>query len=263
MTSPRSMFTEAIEDHLALKKQNSHLEASLPINRFDVGDPLDRYPGGPVRPATGLDDSPAAELAAGVASSTAASPAETPDAREGIDTANATASVVEGEFRRPLEPLGAMTPMLSLVEDLDEDDELAGHQPMVDPGTGATTPATGVSTATAANPDAGGATMVLSAEFGTEAQGSVVRFPGGAGPRDEQLPLAEELAEQPTGEQPVIVIDADEPLAPLSSPVVPEPRGGARGRRPSFFNLRRKKKQEEPVEGSGWFAQAPRDFDWD
>ena len=49
MSTQRSIFTEAIEDHLALKKQNSGIEQAMPLARFDVGDPLDRYPGGPVR----------------------------------------------------------------------------------------------------------------------------------------------------------------------------------------------------------------------
>ena len=46
MSTARSAFTDAIEDHLALKKQNASLEQAMPIARYDVGDPLDRYPGG-------------------------------------------------------------------------------------------------------------------------------------------------------------------------------------------------------------------------
>jgi hypothetical protein len=255
MTSQRSMFTEAIEDHLALKKQNSHLQAAMPIDRFDVGDPLDRYPGGPVRPATGLDDSPAAELAAGVAASAAAMAATslgTP--QDGVATSHAAASVVEGEFRRPLEPLGGMTPMLSLVEDLDEDDDASTAMPSF-MGTGS---------------EAVASTMVLPADTVGDVQGSVVRFPGGAGPREEQqlvIDAAPEQVAETTGEQPVIVIDADEPLAPSGATERREAREASRQpgarKRPSFFGLRRKKQQEETVEGAGWFAQAPRDFDWD
>ena len=35
-TAARSFFTEAIEDHLALKKQNAALESAMPLARYDV-----------------------------------------------------------------------------------------------------------------------------------------------------------------------------------------------------------------------------------
>ena len=71
--------------------------------------------------------------------------------------------------------------------------------------------------------------------------------------------------EAATGEQPVIVIDADEPLAPtgvggeLGRMRPLEPRGP---KKPRFFGLRRGKKQPEGGSGAGWFSDAPRDFDW-
>ena len=72
-------------------------------------------------------------------------------------------------------------------------------------------------------------------------------------------------AEEQTGEHPVIVIDADEPLANDSMPMMPlEPRSFDDGRvkRPSFFGLRRKRKGADE-QGDGWLANSPREFNWD
>ena len=261
------MFTEAIEDHLALKKQNAHLDATMPLSSFDVGDSLDRFPGGPVRPAVGaFEDGAAAAAAApeqgafadpGVTA--AFTPAQVADATTAPSAFQAggnaaEAQVLEGEFRRPLEPLNGMTPMLSLVEDIDEDDV----------------------TSTAA-PEAT-QLMQLTEE---EPSAPVLRFPGGVGPRVEATELAPAATtaaatttfeqssfadDQPTGEQPVIVIDADEPLAPLGGNFdqhefsVPGPRRKKGG---SFFGLGRKKKKDDFGGEGGWFSGNPRDFSWD
>lgn len=243
MTSPRSMFTEAIEDHLALKKQNAHLEPAMPIARFDVGDPLDRYPGGPARAVVEADTPPA-----GVTD------AATPDALAATASANvaaamaSAASVVEGDFRQPIEPLNGMTPMLSLVQDLDEDDADTPVSQL---------PAYGNTVAAAA------ATMMMDTPA---PEASVVRFPGGVGPREdaaatEGAVATADPAAETTGEQPVIVIDADEPLAPLT-PGPMEPRR-AQSKRPRFFNLRRRKQQSNDGGDAGWFSSNPGDFNWD
>jgi hypothetical protein len=210
------MFTEAIEDHLALKKQNAYLDSTMPIARFDVGDPLDRYPGAITRPATDADIDMAAE-------------------EQG--------EVVAGAFRTPLEQMNGMTPMLSLVEDVEDEDSL--------------TPA----------------------PIAVGSDDQVVRFPGAVGvERDEAptyFPAADgdaALAPPPITEPfqtpsdasdtPVIVIDTDEPLAPLGgnidSTVMTAPPAQARKSR---FSLRRKKKDQPS--GQGWFADSPRDFNWD
>lgn len=213
--SSRSMFTAAIEDHLALKKQNAALDRDMPIDSFDVGDPLDRYPGGPVRPVT--EEVPAAAQPA--MAMAAAGPAE--------------------EMRRPLEPLNGMVTTLSLVEDLDE-------EPADEP---------------------------IAALSEPQLETQVLRFPGGVGTdRDtDEMPavstgfsapplLAEdELA--PRADEPVIVIDTAEPLAPDAPPAIYEPADNKR-RRPTFFGFRRNKRSSEDSAGSGWFSDEPRDFDW-
>jgi hypothetical protein len=210
MTLHQSMLTEAIEDHLALKKQNASLADAMPLARYDVGDPLSRYPGGPARPAIGEEDTVVIPAAGGV---------------------------VEGEFRRPLEPMSGMNPMLSLVEDVDEDDGLD---------------------------DVPVAPTLLD-----DTAASIVRFPGGVGPRATDGDTA--LATTPsfatavadataTGEQPVIVIDADEPLA-TSTDFGAEPMNPRRAKKSTFFNLRKRSKKNGGNEG-GWFTGSPRDFDW-
>jgi hypothetical protein len=250
MTSSRSLFTEAIEDHLALKKQNSGLEPTMPVARFDVGDPLDRYPGGPNR---------AAEGTVVVAEDALAAPADdTPFEAEAMDAtqllvgpspeqAMEAATALEPAFAdRPFEPLIGMTPMLSLVEDLDDEDDLIA-------------PATQLMPAVDAD-------MAESAP--------VLRFPGGVGPRESE-PVAtmpaisayeapsfsdDPASTQATGEQPVIVIDADEPMTSIDTPEprrVPEPRRKGR----SFLGLRGRKKKSDG--NDSWFSGEPRDFTWD
>jgi hypothetical protein len=217
MTSTRSMFTEAIEDHLALKKQNVHLDAAMPLSRFDVGDPLDRYPGAITRTPEVEEE--------------AFAPSE--DDVDGGD-------IVDAQFRAPLEQLNGMTPMLSLVEDLDED---------------------------AADVDQ---TSLMPLED------QVVRFPGGVGlGRDEATEEAptygtnalttEDIDAPAPSPQPVIVIDADEPLAPLGS----QPGAGERGQaartqgRTKRSRLPFRRRKSNDVQGGGWFADGPRDFNWD
>lgn len=262
MSTARSVFTEAIEDHLALKKQNTALEAAMPLARYDVGDPLDRYPGGPGRAAEGTvvvteelgGDAPeaAAELEAPAATE-ATQVLVGPSPEQAIESATA----LEPTFTdRPFEPLTGMAPMLSLVEDIEEEEDVA---------------------AAPASADA-------------LQSGDVLRFPGGVGPREQgepsemelqgqlsvetevfsapdpalgaSVPVADDLEQDaPTGEQPVIVIDADEPLASSdwSEPVEPtrEPR-----RKPRFFGLRRRKADDDST-ADGWFKDGPRDFNWD
>lgn len=221
MTSPRSMFTEAIEDHLTLKKANAALEAVMPIAAFDVGDPLQRYPGGPVAPA--LD----------TAVATVVDPAVAGDA-EGM--------LLEGGFRPPLQPLNGMTPMLSLVEDVEE---------------------APVATDSAPTMFGNAALSGDSVPLVEPSPAPVLRFPGGAGAREAET---QDASAAQTGEQPVIVIDADEPLAQdgdASAPREPRPMGANRLKRPTFFGLKRRKRGAGKGDGSGWFSDAPRDFNWD
>lgn len=222
MTSQRSMFTEAIEDHLALKKQNGHLNDTMPLARYDVGEVLDRYPGAPLRVEP---SAAAAELAAD----------------------ELVGDVVEGEFRRPLDPPASMTPMLALVEDIDEGDVM---NPM-SPAMPASTPAG----------DTVGAPTALFAALPD--QGELLRFPGGVGPREE-LSVDGDTATQATGEHPVIVIDAEEPLAFADELPETATRPTTRSRRPGFFGgLRRKRKSTSDTPGTGgWFGASPKDFDW-
>lgn len=267
MTSSRSLFTEAIEDHLALKKTNSGLEPTMPLMRFDVGDPLDRYPGGPVRPATGEAVQTVAVGDATANGATSATPALGGPVSDHTQAfAMPTAGADEVALGRPVEPLSGLTPMLSLVEDLDDEDDLIAPSSML-----------------------GSSDFSTPAMSGEAASAPVLRFPGGVGPRDgadlgltgafdaaEQtqlspavsagaieapvVPTARDYADdaQQTGEQPVIVIDADEPLASIDV----EPRRTPQPRRKggSFFGLRRKKKNEP--DGEGWFAGQPRGFTW-
>lgn len=258
MSTARSVFTEAIEDHLALKKQNAALEAVMPLARYDVGDPLDRYPGGPNRLAEGtvvIAEDVADEVDPHAIDAEPA-PAEATQLLVGPSPEQAmeAATALEPAFAdRPFEPLTGMTPMLSLVEDIDEEDEV--EVPVA----------------------------------ATERSGDVLRFPGGVGPRDEHAdedvtPLASETAsmtiaqtsfatvetvtetvlvpDAPTGEQPVLVIDTDEPLAtddfadPMHDPRI------ARRSKPRFFGIGRKKSKDEGAP-EGWFTDGPRDFNWD
>ncbi|MCW2923124.1 MAG: hypothetical protein JWM98_528 [Thermoleophilia bacterium] len=254
MSIARSVFTEAIEDHLALKKQNVGIETVMPLARYDVGDPLDRYPGGANR---GLDAATVMAPADAPIDTPAVSAEPTqvlvgPSPEQAMEAATA----LEPAFAdRPFEPLTGMAPMLSLVEDIDDEDETPG-QPFA------------------------------------PANADVLRFPGGVGPREDAAadalpvemhgfdkpvatpsatvtdaiaPGAAQLGhEAPTGEQPVIVIDTDEPLV-SSGAWADEPAAASRSRsrtKPRFFGLGRKKGADrEPAEG--WFTDGPRDFNWD
>ncbi len=281
MSTARSAFTEAIEEHLALKKQNSSLESAMPLARYDVGDPLDRYPGGPNRSAdpntvvvTDAVDGPDADIA--LDASATAVMTEPTDALVGPSPEQAmeAASALEPGFAdRPFEPLNGMAPMLSLVEDIEDDATgTTGEHPI------------------AAEPSSA----------------DVLRFPGGVGPREEapeatdeqastetpveptpageQLPMTTQAFsmpsettpaapaagsadetdteyDAPTGEQPVIVIDTDEPLATSGFDEPFEPAKPSR-KKPRFFGLGRKKQQDQNA-GDTWFTDGPRDFNWD
>ena len=242
MTSPRSMFTEAIEDHLALKKANAPLNDSMELAKFDVGDPLDRYPGGPVKPVVDVEESASIDT----------TPIDDGRSEAGEAVQRASADILEGSFRQPLEPLNGMTPMLSLVEDLDEDDVLSAvPSPVSDEEYLVDTPEA---------PD-------TRDDFVDASATQVLRFPGGVGPRDVVMPAMDEVdfeaeLDEAADAQPVIVIDAEEPLAPPSFD--DEPFSDRERKRPSFFGLRRgKKKSDSEVAGSGWFAGQPKEFTWD
>ena len=268
MSTARSAFTEAIEDHLALKKQNSALEPAMPLARYDVGDPLDRYPGGPNRAADPgtviVAEGVATELVDDVPAPSTPQMPVGPSPEQAMEAATA----LEPAFAdHPFEPLNGMAPMLSLVEDIDEEDDSA------------------VTGATSAAPS----------------KADVLRFPGGVGPRDEandavdagefaadaQLPMETHaftmptsssvgaagdqasspeapapVHEMPTGEQPVLVIDADEPLATSDWAEPAAPARSARRSKPRFFGLGRKKSAASE-KGEGWFDDGPRDFNWD
>ncbi|MCW2959641.1 MAG: hypothetical protein JWM25_1699 [Thermoleophilia bacterium] len=262
MSTARSLFTEAIEDHLALKKQNTALEAAMPLARYDVGDPLERFPGGPGR---------SAEAGAIVVADADAAPATTdsmfddlahsalvgPSPEQAMEAATALETSITG---RPFEPLMGMTPMLSLVEDIE--DENTGQFAAAD-----------------------------------QSSADVLRFPGGVGPREPKLaaddlaatpvidPLATQAftmpvvaaepvafetgalqvdaAEAATGEQPVLVIDTDEPFSSDGWSDEPSTASRAdRSRRPRFFGLGRKKGKDANQEDA-WFAEGARDFNWD
>ncbi len=258
MSTARSAFTEAIEEHLALKKQNVSLETAMPLARYDVGDPLDRYPGGPNRAADGTTvviaedvDAPAVEAELPSADSTQLLVGPSPE------QAMEAAIALEPAFAdRPFEPLNGMAPMLSLVEDIDEDDSIEMPAVSVEP-----------------------------------TSADVLRFPGGVGPRDEavatdepvldgQLPMethafnapeqsvaagtpdVDAAFDAPTGEQPVLVIDADEPLTTSGFDEPIEPSRGTR-KKPRFFGLGRGKKNQKSEGADGWFTDGPRDFNWD
>jgi hypothetical protein len=269
MSTARSVFTEAIEDHLALKKQNATIETAMPLARYDVGDPLDRYPGGPNRAAD--------SCTVVVAEDVEAFAVDAPDAGDHTqlmvgpspEQAMEAATALEPSFAdRPFEPLTGMTPMLSLVEDIDEDEDDA----------------------------------VAEAPVETFDSADVLRFPGGVGPREDapvetfgdfaggaamqtqaftvsddaftpQTPGTPEASafgfdgetvhEAATGEQPVLVIDTDEPLATSdwSEPAAPA-RSSRRTSKPRFFGLGRKKGSDRD-NPDGWFTDGPRDFNWD
>lgn len=245
-STARTSFTEAIEDHIALKRQNAALESSMPISRFDIGDPLERFPGGPVRPADGSAPDPVTIVtgalvtdAVGIANdsdvaSTAVAPAVEAHVGPTPQQAMRAAEDFDTEHGRTFEPLSGMVPMLSLVEDIDDEDASMGM-------------------------------LAIPAA-------DIMRFPGGAGPRDGGTALAppagatEVLEEAPTGEQPVIMVDVDEPLAPGLAD--DEPRSPERSRRPKFFDLvRRRRGRDEGGSGgeasSDWFNGDSRDFTWD
>ena len=44
MTGSGSLFSSVIEDHLALKRQNSRLDGEMPIDEFVVDDPFQNHP---------------------------------------------------------------------------------------------------------------------------------------------------------------------------------------------------------------------------
>lgn len=251
MSTARSAFTEAIEEHLALKKQNATLEQSMPLARYDVGDPLDRYPGGPGRAAEGgtvviadgvetRPDQPHEDQASLVGPS----PEQAMEAATALEPAFAD---------RPFEPLNGLAPMLSLVEDIEDD----AAEP-------------------AASPEPSSA--------------DVLRFPGGVGPREEVAPEEDELSDvaaepahvqasgvpahqaasshdseldldAPTGEQPVLVIDTDEPLGTSGFDEPVEPSRSSH-RKPRFFGIGRKRSSRSDAT-DGWFTDGPRDFNWD
>ncbi len=257
MSTARSAFTEAIEEHLALKKTNLGLESAMPLARYDVGDPLDRYPGGPNRAA---DDSTVviAEDVDAVLVDAELPPTDATQLLVGPSPEQAmeAATALEPAFTdRPFEPLA---PMLSLVEDIDEDDSIEMPAVSVEP-----------------------------------TSADVLRFPGGVGPRDEAVATTDEPAldaqlpmethtfnapatpvtagtpeqdavahDAPTGEQPVLVIDADEPLTTSGFDEPIEPSRGAR-KKPRFFGMGRSKKNQKSEGADGWFTDGPRDFNWD
>lgn len=246
----RTMFTEAIEDHLALKKQNNALEAQLPLAQFDLGDPLDRFPGG-------RGHAPASSLAGAAPMVANAGETQLMDGPT-PDQAMRAAMSIEPGVEHPFEPLSGMTPMLSLVEDLDDHDEAIN----------------------AAMQGRSGNTGELPASAA-----SVLRFPGGVGPRDGaaatsgSMPAATatptssasasathnefDIDDAPTGEHPVIVVDTDEPFG-SDSGTAREPRAPRQsgGKRPKFFGLGKKRKGKADGK-DGWFGEGSRDFNWD
>ncbi len=259
MNTARSTFTDAIEDHLALKQQNAHLEGEMPIDNYDVGDPLDRYPGGPVKPAVGQGSQDPSEAVFAEVSDLEPEAVDADWHAHEAPTMVGNAAMVQP----PMESLGGMAPLLSLVTDLDDEDTLT--------------------------PDAGDSLFT---------PGGVVRFPGGAGGdrvADEtqvfgHMPAADTLVgdviepsaaqDSVSDEQPVIVIDSSEPLtgsdvqisglsAPAMSTLTPPPAkaksGNSNGGR--WFGLGRKKNKGRKADsdgekGAGWFAEQPRDFEW-
>ncbi|MGZ4430670.1 MAG: hypothetical protein ACXVYV_03385 [Gaiellales bacterium] len=44
MTGSSSLFAAVIEDHLALKRRNSHLDDELPLEEFVGSDPFENHP---------------------------------------------------------------------------------------------------------------------------------------------------------------------------------------------------------------------------
>ena len=44
MSGNGSLFAAAIEDHLALKRRNGHLDEIMPIDDFVVNDPFENHP---------------------------------------------------------------------------------------------------------------------------------------------------------------------------------------------------------------------------
>ncbi len=250
MTGTRSVFTDAIEDHLALKKQNSHLDSFMPIAQFDVGDPLDRYPGGPVRPAVG-EGAVAAAVAA--------------DSDAAADTVSPSAA--DAALRQQLEPLNGMTPMLSLVEDIDEHDVLSTAMPAegaVDGGAVLQFP--GQDAQQMEDPIDAMATSILAPTApATEDAGSEWSAADEDG--------AATTIEHPTGEQPVIVIDTEDPLTP---PQARRTTSRSRSTKKSgfFSGLKQRRGRskgeaqgtdmpEGDPKGAGWFASSPREFTWD
>ncbi|HEY0387852.1 MAG TPA: hypothetical protein VGC71_05400 [Gaiellales bacterium] len=44
MSGSGSLFSSVIEDHLALKRRNGHLDEAMPIDEFVVDDPFQNHP---------------------------------------------------------------------------------------------------------------------------------------------------------------------------------------------------------------------------
>lgn len=271
MSTARSVFTEAIEEHLSLKKQNVRLEAVMPLARYDVGDPLDRYPGGPPRgvesgtiavqePGPNLD-APTNGAGPGVPATAATPTPSVPDTSQDTqllvgpspEQAMEAATALESVFAdRPFAPLsGGMTPLLSLVEDIDEDDAAPGA---VRSGLPTEPPAADVLSFPGGVGTREGA--VLAVDSGN------VDSPSGAMVAAKDAATATSH-EGPTGEQRVIIVDTSEPLAGASD--YSEPPAASRSnarKKPRFFGLGRKNKQQDAA-ADGWFTDGPRDFDWD
>ena len=43
MTNGQSLFASVIEDHLALKRRNAHLNGVAPLDRYEVADPFENH----------------------------------------------------------------------------------------------------------------------------------------------------------------------------------------------------------------------------
>lgn len=43
-TDPETSFSRAIEEHLSLKKRNATLGGSMPIERYEMADPMENHP---------------------------------------------------------------------------------------------------------------------------------------------------------------------------------------------------------------------------
>ncbi len=268
MPGSDSIFTQAIEDHLALKKQNASLEPTMPIERYHekVGDPLDRYPGGTVAAGTVADEPIEVDV-------------DEPASGDEPDDDDGSLEAVAADDE--IAPLGGMAPSLSLVDDLDRNNALNDTE------------------AAAANLAARTGGPEVLDELPSE--GQVVRFPGGAGPREQAAPAPDEAVpgssdgDLDAGDQtqflPSLGIEdvippaaAGEPVDPPAaaddahdevividseSPTPPERADAGdpeRARKRRWFGLGGRRKQEAatgPVEEGGWFSDTPRQFSWD